>query len=162
MSDEEEISEAIKLSEDNEEYPEAARAWRMRAAAPTREGWSWDIASYEWKGVDESLGVSIISSGNAGEDFEGFDGEFWGGRADDDGELWLGIQSQEGGEMTPPPSSLVLEQIPDGHCTSEIFVEYLNDSDEWIVFGHFEISEGRVKVPIVVREEVEDEEVEEE
>jgi len=80
---------------------ESSKGWRIwTPASKTSSGWAWDINVLEFYENENCQGNRIdpsgtaISSGYANEDWrpEGaFDGFAWGGRADDDGNFWLGM-----------------------------------------------------------------------
>eukprot|EP00930_Biecheleria_cincta_P096304 TRINITY_DN88175_c0_g1_i1.p1 TRINITY_DN88175_c0_g1~~TRINITY_DN88175_c0_g1_i1.p1 ORF type:complete len:412 (-),score=59.26 TRINITY_DN88175_c0_g1_i1:140-1321(-) len=79
-------------------------AWRIRTVVPI---WKWDVMGLTFSGSDGDLEPArVIDSGNASEErhggYEGYDaegcvrhGRLWGGRADENGFLWIGAEFDE-------------------------------------------------------------------
>eukprot|EP00931_Biecheleriopsis_adriatica_P099519 TRINITY_DN740_c0_g1_i2.p1 TRINITY_DN740_c0_g1~~TRINITY_DN740_c0_g1_i2.p1 ORF type:complete len:1185 (-),score=174.65 TRINITY_DN740_c0_g1_i2:159-3713(-) len=120
----------------------ASRAWRVRASS-TASGWAWDVRNLRFVSVSgQALDLGIcqaISSGSVSDADKGgiagyeeenaFSGNrgWWGGRKDEKGTLFLGLDCS---------TAVVVKEVQiqqgDTHFARELVVEMLNESGRWV------------------------------
>eukprot|EP01060_Flectonema_neradi_P006283 TRINITY_DN1420_c1_g1_i1.p1 TRINITY_DN1420_c1_g1~~TRINITY_DN1420_c1_g1_i1.p1 ORF type:complete len:439 (+),score=35.63 TRINITY_DN1420_c1_g1_i1:48-1364(+) len=105
----------------------SATRWRIRTQSTH---WAWDIQFHRWIWASQS-DCKIFFSGCAGPGYAAT--PFWGGRQDDAGVLWLGIESSK----PTRPTSLFISQHG-GHAATNATVEYQTDGGLWISFASFQ------------------------
>eukprot|EP00592_Proboscia_alata_P010130 CAMPEP_0194362404 /NCGR_PEP_ID=MMETSP0174-20130528/10146_1 /TAXON_ID=216777 /ORGANISM="Proboscia alata, Strain PI-D3" /LENGTH=828 /DNA_ID=CAMNT_0039135249 /DNA_START=209 /DNA_END=2695 /DNA_ORIENTATION=+ len=124
----------------------AYKMWRIRATIHT-SGWMWDVHMldfYDSKGmmINSTIASPLWSGSASDEEHDNIPGYeahlalsrsigehagFWGGRKDDDGELWIGASWAE-------PVNLSKISIQTGHVESAV-VECSNDGMVWLNLG---------------------------